>query len=623
VNAPSPSSSASRPLRLAILLLLVAGLLAYADSFWGVFLFDDNDGIVRNPTLLHLWPLSSVIVPPSNSGTTVNGRPFVNLTLAVNYALSGLHPWSYHLVNLLIHLLAALTLLGVIRRTLAGPGFRATPFGGQALPLSLAATLLWTLHPLQTEAVTYVIQRAESLVSLCYLLTLYTFIRGVEEETGGADEIGAAHRSGARRWPWLPLSIAACFLGMATKEVMATAPLLVFLYDRTFIAGTFREAWRRRFPYYLAMASSWLLVGWLTLGTHDRGHTAGFGIGVPWWAYALRQFQSITTYLRLTLWPYPLTFDSGYCIGPAITADLWKVIPAALLILLLLALTIWALLRRPRLGFLGAWFFLLLAPSSSIVPVSDIRMEHRVYLALAAVAVGAICGLYAWLGRRSWIVVVGLAVVYGLLTLERNSDYWSAIAFWKSTLIHQPENPKAHIELGNAYFADGQTLAAEDQFRQALLLPSERSLAYNGLGGVLSRFGQQDQAIAAFQAALRLQPDYADAHYNLGNTFILLGRWPEAIAELKASLQSRPEYFQAHDSLGIALAETGQMAAAADQFRQALQLNPAAANAHYNLGKALAALGQKAEAAAEFQAALRLQPDNPQIQEALDKLTGP
>jgi len=613
VNAPAASPD-SRRLRLAILLLLVAGLLAYADSLWGVFLFDDDDGIVRNPTIHHLWPLSGVLAPPSDSGSTVNGRPLVNLTLAVNYALSGLHPWSYHLVNLLIHLLAALTLLGVIRRTLAAPGFRATPFGGtQALPLALAASLLWMLHPLQTEAVTYVIQRAESLVSLCYLLTLYTFIRGAEEENVSLPR--------SRRW--FGLSIAACFLGMATKEVMATAPVVIFLYDRTFVAGTFREAWRRRRPYYLAVASSWLLVGWLTLGTHDRGNTAGFGIGVPWWAYALRQFQSIATYLRLTLWPYPLTFDSGYCMGPEILADLWKVIPAALLILLLVALTIWALCRRPRLGFLGAWFFLLLAPSSSIVPVSDIRMEHRVYLALAAVAVGAVCGLYAWLGRRAWIVIGSLAALYGLLTPVRNSDYWSAIAFWKSTVIHQPGNAKAHIELGNAYFADGQTFASEDQFREALRFPTEHQLAYNGLGGVLSRLGRQDQAVAAFQAAIRLQPDYADAHYNLGNTFILQHRWPEAIAELKASIQSRPEYFQAHDSLGIALAETGRMAAAADQFREALRLNSASANAHYNLGKALAALGQKPEAAAELETALRLQPDNRQIQDALDKLTGP
>lgn len=609
MNAPS----ASRLLRLSALLLVLVGLLAYADSFWGVFLFDDQDGILRNPTIHHLWPLSAVLHPPSDSGTTVNGRPLVNLTLALNYALSGLHPWSYHLLNLALHLLAGLTLLGIVRRTLAGPAFRASPLGSQALPLAFSAALLWTLHPLQTESVTYIIQRAESLVGLCYLLTLHTFIRATEEE--------AISPSRARRW--YLLSAAACFLGMATKEVMATAPLLIFLYDRTFVSGTFRSAWHRRRPYYLALAASWLLLGWLVLGSHGRGATAGFGIYIPWWVYALRQFQSIASYLQLALWPWPLTLDSGYCAGPAVTAHLWDVLPAALLILALLAATLWALFRRPRLGFLGAWFLLILAPSSSIVPLFDIRMEHRVYLSLAALAVGAVIGLYLWLGRRSWIVVGLLAAAYGLLTVERNSDYWSGITFWTTVTTRQPENAKAHIELGNAYLEVGQTTAAEDQFRQALLLPVDQPLAYNGLGGVLSRTGRQDQAITAFQEAVRLQPDYADAHYNLGNTYILQRRWPEAVAELQASIQLRPQYFQAHDSLGVALAETGQLVPAADQFRQALQLSPDSANAHYNLGKALLALGQTPEARAEFQAALRLQPGNPQIQAAFEKLDHP
>ena len=177
----------------------------------------------------------------------VGGRPVVSLTLAINYALGGMNVWGYHAVNLAIHILAAWTLFGVMRRTLLLPALQER-FGSAATPLALAAALLWTIHPLQTESVTYVIQRTESLVGLFYLLTLYCVIRG-------ADVRPASDRPGTRA-----PSAASCLLGMATKEVMVTAPLIVLLYDRTFLAGSFREAWRRRCGLYLALAATWGVV---------------------------------------------------------------------------------------------------------------------------------------------------------------------------------------------------------------------------------------------------------------------------------------------------------------------------------------------------------------------------
>src|SRR6185312_11084012 len=175
-------------------------------------------------------------------------RPVLNLSLAVNYAISGPDPWSYHALNLAIHVGAALCLFGLIRRT-AGPAL-----------LAFAVALLWAVHPLQSEAVMYIVQRAESMMALFYLLTMYGFVRGLQ---------------GVHRTAWLAVSWTACLLGMGTKEVMVSAPVIVFLYDRTFAAGTFAEAWRLRKRYYLALAATWIpLLAFVARTGGNRGGTS-------------------------------------------------------------------------------------------------------------------------------------------------------------------------------------------------------------------------------------------------------------------------------------------------------------------------------------------------------------
>ncbi|MGA2605784.1 MAG: hypothetical protein ABSG14_16325, partial [Verrucomicrobiia bacterium] len=203
-------------------LIIAAGIGAYHNSFQGPFILDDVPSILENPQIRHLWPIGEALSPSANS--MVGGHPVVNLSLAVNYALGGLAVWGYHALNLTIHILAALTLFGIVRRTLARPKLREQ-FGASGEWVALAVAVLWTIHPLQTEAVTYLSERGESLMGLFYLLTLYGFLRGVESPGHGR---------------WFVLSVAACALGMATKEVMVTAPLMVLLYDRTFVSQSFR-----------------------------------------------------------------------------------------------------------------------------------------------------------------------------------------------------------------------------------------------------------------------------------------------------------------------------------------------------------------------------------------------
>ena len=590
--APPPILPSSRgALLFAAVGLLAATLAAYHNSFLFPFVFDDVPAIVDNPSIRQLWPPGAVLAPRlEDAGVTVSGRPLVNLSLAVNYALGGEAVWGYHAFNLLIHALAGLTLFGMLRRTLRQP-ILGKRFGAVALSVALASAALWLLHPLQTEAVTYVVQRAESLMGLCYLFTLYAFIRGTE----ATDPVR-----------WQVLSLAACLAGMACKEVMVSAPLLVFLYDRTFVAGSFREAWRRRRVYYAGLAGTWLLLAWLVAGTAGRGGTAGFGTEISSWNYALTQCQAIGQYLWLAVWPHPLVFDYGTAVVNSVV-EVW---PQALVLGGLVAGTVVALWRWPVGGFVGAWFFVILAPSSSFVPVASQTMaEHRMYLSLAAVIVLAVTGLHAWLGRRAGAICAVLALACAVLTVRRNEVYRSDVSLWADTVAQRPASARAHINLGKAVLALGRVPAALGHFEKAIQLQPAVPESHYNRGLALVRLARRPEAIGEYETALQLQPKYAEAHNNLGNALLLEGRLPDALGHYERAVQLRPGFAEAHSNLANALLESGRGPEAILHAREAVRLDPSYAEARYNLGNALARSGDLPAALAEYNAALRLKPD--------------
>ena len=577
----------------AMAALVLAVLAAYYNSFSAAFVFDDTAAVVDNPTIRQLGALGDVLSPPSDRGLTVGGRPVVNLTRALNYAFGGTAPRGYHVFNVAIHVLAALTLLGVVRRTLL-----RTRLAAEALPLALAASLLWAVHPLLTESVTYVIQRAESLMGLCYLVTLYCFIRA---------------SGSARPLLWQTLSVAACFVGMATKEVMATAPLVVLLYDRTFVSGAFGAALRTRWKYYAALAATWLLLGWLVLGAGNRGGTAGLGAGDSPWTYALTQTSAITRYLRLAFWPRPLVFDYG----TAQIERLADALPFAVIVLVLLAATVVALRRWPRAGFLAACFFLILAPSSSIVPIAVQPMaEHRMYLPLAAVVTLTVLALHAWLRRASWLAFAVLAAGLLVATTTRNEDYRSARALWSDSVAKHPNSARAHGQLADALTGEGRLADALAHYDEAIRLelsaPADgRNLLgefHLNRGNALLAAGRTADALRAYENALRFEPARLLAHYNLGCVLMEADRLPEAAEQFTMALALDPNHASAHTNFGSLLLRQNRPAEALAHYEAVLRQEPSA-KTHTNVGIALFAARRVPESIAQFEEALRLDPN--------------
>jgi protein O-mannosyl-transferase len=595
-TAPKPASSRRVDWPALACAGLVAGsaLLAYSGSFAVPFLYDDEETIAANPSIRHL---ASALFPPA--ATTAGGRPLLNLSFAADYAAGGLGVGGYHAVNVAIHVLAGLALFGIVRRTLSA---RAP---GEATPAALLVALLWTLHPLQTESVTYLAQRAESLMGLLYLLTLYCFVRSVERGARG-------------RTAWSLLCVGACLLGMGTKEVMVSAPLIVLLYDRAFVSGSLREAWRARRLLYSGLALTWVALGFLVLSAHGRGGSAGFGTGVTPWQYALTQFPAIVHYLRLCVWPHPLIFDYGNALEPPSI----RTLACALAVAALVAAAAWAFARNLAAGFLGAAFFAILAPSSSFVPVAtETVAEHRMYLPLAAVAVLFVCAAQGALGRRGLVPLLVLAGVLGWLTFERNQVYLSDAALWADTVRGRPGNDRAHNYLGLAYEkTPGRLGDAIAQFEESLRLNPGRPQAHNYFGRVLEGIpGRLDEAIAQYREALRLSPDYADAHNNLGNALNGEGRTAEAVVQYQEALRLDPGNAEAHNNLGNALSMEGRFGEAVPQYEEALRLKPGFVGFHLNLAATLLQIpGRADEAAAHLREALRLDPENQVARRMLD-----
>ena len=489
----------------AIIVLLA--LAAYHNSFTVPLLFDDHSAIEDNPSIRQLWPLWKALVPPANS--LVGGRPVVNLSLAFNYALNGTNVWGYHAFNLAAHILAGLTLFGILRRTLERPGLQEK-FGASTKWLPLIVAALWVVHPLQTETVTYISQRCELLMGLFYLLTLYCFTRGVESRNSTG---------------WFILCAIACLMGAASKEVMITAPVMVGLYDRTFISKSFRDAWSRHWGLYLALLGSWVWLGYSMYGLHHRG--VGYGLGITGWRYALTECRVIVDYLRLAWWPHPLVFDYEEYLSTWYAAA-----PYAFILAVLITCVLIELKRHPAIGFLGAWFFVILAPTSSVVPVAGSPMaEHRMYLSLIAVitltVVGA-CSLKQQLFCKqrgaifAWMAGGVLVIACTFLSIERNRDYQSEVTLWRDTVAKRPNNPRANYNLGNN----------------------------------LVRLGQVTEALGHYEQAIKVKPDYAEAHYNLAIALAQLGRTREAVDQYQQALQIQPGYAEAHNNLAVLLARS-------------------------------------------------------------------
>ncbi len=554
--------------RLFPLLLIIALIVvAYANSLSTPFIFDDTFRIMRNARL-HSGDLAVFFAP----------RGLVYATFYANYVMGGLDTTPYHITNLVIHILACLLLFGIVRRIF----MHTRELKNSASGIALVAASLWGLHPLQTESITYIVQRCESMTGCLMLLTLYCAVR--------------AHSS-SRPTHWRTFSVAACALSMWTKEIAIITPLLVLLCERAFFTNSMRQTLKQRSGFIFSVFGTLLVLGALILAAPDAygRDTAGFGFeGISPFRYALTQFDVVPHYIRLAFYPSPLCLDYQWPAVESLSAVLLQILSISVAF----AGSIVLYFKRPAYGFWAIWFFLLLAPSSSISPIADLAVEHRMYLPLAGICVLASICIYRasiMLPRRIGMLLrVCLAIAaIALLTAVtnlRNSDYSSVESIWRNTLETSPKNSRAYLNVGRSIVDRGGYADAIPYFQKAAeLAPHDPRPLYNlGLCQIVT--GRIDAGIQLCEQSIPMS-DYREhklyAQLNIAYGRTLKGEFEAATSIYREIITSTlPEWpymvSEAHYRLANILERT-DIEAAEKHYNEAINLSPGNAFAHNDL----------------------------------------
>jgi protein O-mannosyl-transferase len=590
----------------AALLALILGLV-YLPAVHVPLIYDDLGSIVTNESIESAWPLVAAapnhgpLNPPANLPTS--GRPLVNLSFALNRHFGGLDPAGYHIVNIVLHFLSSLLVWAITRRTLHLPFFE-NEFSSSAGWIALAVATIWAIHPLQTEAVIYATQRTELMMALFYLATIYCSLR---------------YWSTTSRSAWLALATLACLCGMASKEVMASAPVIVLLFERTFVAGSISKAFRNSWPLYCGLATTWILL----IATHvpsPHSDSAGFSAGVPAYVWWFTQAKVLLMYWKLAVWPWPLLihYQPPYL---STFADAWVYVVPLLLVGIGTLVMLW---RNKPVSFLGAWFFAILAPTFVVPIITEIAAERRMYLALLPLIVIAVVGGYRWLAPRlrsnatrtgpqpangisSWVLAIpllALMLMYCLVSATRLTAYQDDRTLWLDVLKHNPHDPLAHLNKATYLERAGNLDAAIEEYREAIRLDPAYSHAHYNLGILLNRRGASEEAAAHLAEAARYVPKNAIMRNNIGVALYTSGQNDKAIDAFQKAIELDPAYSVSYKNLGTALQKAGRYQEAATAFETFLQLNPDAIEAYNDLANVYVRLNQRPQAAVILQQGL-------------------
>jgi len=595
------------------LVLALATIVVYHQTLSFPFHLDSSAHILNFPeakelTWNHLKPRS---------------RRLVDLSWSLNRSLSGTSPVGYRVVNIAIHIASSVALFGFLYVTLARYQL-SEAIRGNALLLSAGIALVWTVHPLQTQSVTYTVQRYESLMGLFFLLSMLSFAVG----------------HGSRyRVAWNVACLVFCFAAVLCKEVAVVLPLVILWYDRAFVSESWKGLVRSNWLLYLALLASWLIfwpiwnqspkrlerVGVVYVDETVITETGPQQRTVGPVEYLYSQAKVIPFYLWLSVVPHAQSLDHGW----RATFSFSQAVVPGLFVLSLIGLTLWAAVRNPLLGFWGAWFFLILAPTSSILPIQDIAFEHRMYLPLAGVVSVLVLGCYqavcramphlrtvggTYMSSRVLGTLILLAVVsYGISALARNEVYRSSEAMWQDVIYKNPQHFRGYSQLANVHLSNGDIDTALPLLTKAIeLYPTTtfteaHATTFYEKGMAELAAGNLDRAMQCLNIAVRGNQN--DDRIYIAIAKIEQSRNPaRAEAFLRKAVELNPANSEAYNRLASLVQRYDRRQAIA-LFRKSIEVAPENAHAHNNLANAYARQKQWSAAIRHYQVALSLHPD--------------
>ena len=620
-----------------LILITVLGILIYSNTFDVPFIFDDELNIVENH---YIRDLSNFLDKPSREGVSPSTYDLLErriagyFTFALNYKAHGLEVWSYHTVNLAIHILTALLVYILVRLTLRTPFMVSSTLKDQAGYVALFSGLLFVCHPVQTQAVTYIVQRFTSLATMFYLLCVVLYARWRIESTVLDSGFGVRRRCG---YIYL-LSLLSCVLAMITKETAFTLPLAVLVYEIMFFKGKIK--WRL---LYLAPLFLTMLI--IPLKIVDAGKSLGEIIGeagektrliteMSRQEYMFTELRVVTDYVRLLFLPVNQNIDYDYPLYRSFFE-----LPVFLSFLFLLSILICGIyfyyrsritdhsselgvrsftVHPSRLIAFGVfWFFLTLSVESSVIPIVDVIFEHRIYLPSAGAFIAIVSGAYFLFqrlekgGKKAALAVfIGMLLVLSTATYARNTIWKSEVNLWEDVVSKSPNKARPHNNLGAVYLVDGKIDAALEQLKITLRLEPDYKDAHINIGSVYKAKGRMEDAIEHYRAAMKSDPNSANIYVILGSTYLAKGDVDKAVEYLEIALRLKPKNLViAHNNLAAAYQSKGLFEKAVEHYRSVAELEPRNSASYFNLGNLYQSKGLFDNAIQLYQIALKVDPD--------------
>ena len=579
-------------------MLAVIVILIYADTLTTPFILDDIQNI-RDNKQIRIPYLSIKNLAQAGFQSPLANRPIANISFALNYYLHGYNLVGFHAVNILIHITSGLLLYFLIKATMQTPVLRAryTQFGW----LLFFSAFLWLVHPLQSQSVAYLVQRMNSLATMFYVLSLLLYVKF---------RLSSGDRA---NWLFLGGCILAGLLAFGSKEISATLPGFIFLYEWYFFQGLSRQWARRRVLILAALGGITIVIALINLGSEPFAriindyNSRDFTMGQR----MVTQFRVVVFYISLLIWPHPsrLSLDHDFGVSYSLIDPMTTLLSMSTIIaLLFLAVTIAR--REPLISFCIFWFFGNLTIESSIIGLEMI-FEHRNYLP-SMMAILLLVVLIFKYTKPTWLVMVALGIagaVFTAWTYERNMTWSNEISLYRDCVAKAPGKARPYNNLGVALLKNGLTEEAIEQFQTALRIKPAYADAHYNLGYSLSKLGKLEEGIYYLEQSLRIDSSNRKALNNLGVALALQGRYEEAVKKFVAALKLNPNDADLHNNLGFALKKTGNSEAAVHHYVQALKLDSRHADAHNNLGLALRDKGQIEAAHRHFSRALEINPD--------------
>ncbi|MFA5059166.1 MAG: tetratricopeptide repeat protein [Candidatus Omnitrophota bacterium] len=643
--------SGARRFRTAFWIIVVSAFAAYSRSFWGDFQFDDHAVIVDNPLIKNLdlpalWEYD-------------RSRFLTNLTFLATYLAFKLNVFGWHLVNLLIHIMTSFFVFLFSFQIFQMPRIKNAWDEDSSFLISLFTALIFLLHPIQTQAVTYIVQRSTVLAGFFYVATLYFFFKGKIERN-------------FKLYLW---AIVFCFLGMLSKPIIATLPLVVILVQLCFFKDDEPDTgWRERVTFLCfvlpMLAIPLFLFG---MGKLTTLVTQSY-LNIPQPSYLFTQFNVMMKYLQLLFVPIGQNLDYDFRIVHNIFEFPTYLSLAGIFLLIFIATT--SFNKRPLVSFGIFIFFIALLPDSSIFPLADVINEHRVYLSCFGFAILLCTILHKFFkDKKAYIgVMVAVVAVFSVLTYVRN-DLWSnGLRFMQDVVAKSPQKSRPHNNLGYFYFSKGKFQeaqaeylkalsldpdyftarynlamvyletgnireaeklllnlagqypdhssvclglglvaqkkgdfdAAMDSFNRAISLDKFNASAYAGLGNLYSDAKRTGEAKSALQESLRLDPQNPFAHYNLGNIYFTESNFYEALMSYQQAIQLKPDLADALNNLGNVFFYFGDFQKSIENYEKAISHDPSLAQAYFNLANALYESGRLEESRESARQAVKL-----------------